>query len=160
MYARDNALIATPIGMVRVTGTSEVVESVEILDERVEEIAPEVGAVALAADQLREWFAGNRQHFDLPLVPSTTPRGQALRNGMIAIPFGATISYGGLAAIIASSARAVGQACSRNPLPIIVPCHRVLDASGALGAYSAGAGPTTKFWLLDHERRLSGRTLL
>ena len=160
MYARDTALIATPIGMVRVTGTAEAVETIEILAEHGDERQPDRGAVALAAGQLRAWFAGTRHDFDLPLAPIATPRGEALRAGMIAIPYGETLSYGALAQQLVSSARAIGQACARNPLPIVVPCHRVLNAGGTLGAYSAGNGPTTKSWLLEHERRHAGKTLL
>ena len=160
MYARDTALIATPIGMVRVTGTADGVETIDILAEQGDEVRPGGGAVALAAAQLRAWFAGTLQDFDLPLVPASTPRGAALRAGMLAIPYGETLSYGALAQKIASSARAIGQACARNKFPIIVPCHRVLNAGGTLGAYSAGNGPTTKSWLLEHERRHAGKTLL
>ncbi|WP_244624418.1 methylated-DNA--[protein]-cysteine S-methyltransferase [Sphingomonas sp. So64.6b] len=76
-----------------------------------------------------------------------------MRDAMVAIPFGGTTSYGMLS-------RSIGPACARKPFPIVVPCHRVLNADGALGAYSAGDGPATKQWLLDHERRYSERTLL
>lgn len=160
MYARDIAEIATPIGMVRIEGHEQAVESVSVNADMREESQPEKGAVALAADQMRAWFAGELQAFDVPLAPAATSRGHALRDAMVAIRYGETMSYGALAGTIGSSARAIGQACSRNPFPIIVPCHRVLDASGSLGHYSAGEGPKTKSWLLDHERRLSGRTLL
>ena len=160
MYARDIAKIATPIGMVRIIGRAQAVESIEIGSDITDEAQPDDGAVAIAADQMRAWFAGELRPFDLSLAPATTPRGQVLRDAMIAIPYGETISYGELARMIGSSARAIGQACARNPFPIVVPCHRVLDAGGSLGQYSAGAGPTTKSWLLDHERRFSGRTLL
>ena len=71
---------------------------------------------------------------------------------MLAIPFGGKAGYGQLAAAIGSAPRAVGQACGRNSLPIIVPCHRVLGANG-IGGYSGGAGLATKRWLLDHEAR-------
>ena len=72
---------------------------------------------------------------------------------MIGIGYGRTVSYGALATSARSSARAIGQACARNPFPIIIPCHRVLNASGSLGANSAGQGPETKRWLLDFEQR-------
>ncbi|KQS03206.1 cysteine methyltransferase [Sphingomonas sp. Leaf357] len=160
MYARDIAEIATPIGMVRIIGHAQAVESIEIGSAITDEIQPLYGAVAAAADQMRAWFAGELRLFDLSLVPPATPRGPALRDAMIAIPYGETMGYGELARTIGSSARAIGQACARNPFPIVVPCHRVLDASGSLGHYSAGAGPITKSRLLDHERRFSGRTLL
>ncbi|WP_260597213.1 methylated-DNA--[protein]-cysteine S-methyltransferase [Sphingomonas endolithica] len=160
MYARDTALIATPIGMVQVSGTAEHVIAITILSYITAERQPNGGAVADAATQLRAWFAGTLFTFDLPLAPAATERGAVLRTAMIALPYGETIGYGQLAQTIASSARAIGQACARNPLPIIVPCRRVLDGKGTLGAYSAGGGPATKPWLLDHERLHSGRTLL
>lgn len=152
MYARDMARIATPVGMVAICGDVTAVMSIEI---------GVAGAIADgttvpvrdAADQMRRWFDGTLTHFDVPLAPAITARGQALRDAMIAIGYGETLSYGELAKRAGSSARAIGQACARNPFPIIVPCHRVLNASGSLGAYSAGAGPETKQWLLAFERR-------
>jgi len=98
--------------------------------------------------------------FTLALAPAATPRGRALRDGMVAIPYGDTASYGDLARRLGSAPRAVGQACARNPFPIVVPCHRVLGAGGALGHYSAGDGAATKRWLLDHESRIIGDLLL
>ncbi|QNQ12151.1 methylated-DNA--[protein]-cysteine S-methyltransferase [Sphingomonas alpina] len=160
MYARDFALIATPIGMVRVSGTVSSVESIAIEPGDRDSVAGKATAVIAAAAQLGEWFAGTRNSFDLPLSPAATPRGNMLRQAMIGIPFGETMSYGDLSRSIGSSARAIGQVCARNPFPIIVPCHRVLNADGGLGAYSAGDGPATKSWLLDHERRYAGKTLL
>ncbi|MEP9358922.1 methylated-DNA--[protein]-cysteine S-methyltransferase [Sphingomonas sp. KR3-1] len=158
MYARDHAVIATPIGPVRVEGDDGVLVSV-----RIGEGSPAPGtaaAVRAAIAQLEAWFAGARQDFNLPLAPLPTPRGTTLRHAMMAIPFGETLSYGALARIAGSSARAIGQICANNPLPIVVPCHRVLADGGRLGNYSGGDGPKTKSWLLEHERRLSGRTLL
>lgn len=103
-----------------------------------------------AMTQLRAYFAGNLKQFDLPLAPAATLEAQAARDAMIAIPFGTTATYGELAARTGSSARAFGQACGANPLPIIVPCHRVVGADG-FGHYSGGDGPATKHWLLAHE---------
>ena len=100
--------------------------------------------------QLRAYFTGELKHFDLPLEPASTAEAQAARDVMVAIPFGATATYGELAARTGSSARAFGQACGANPLPIIVPCHRVVGAGG-FGHYSGGDGPATKHWLLAHE---------
>ena len=87
------------------------------------------------------------------MVPLAGPRGEALRAGIAAVGYGETLSYGALARTIGSGARAVGQACARNPYPLVIPCHRILAAGGALGAYSASDGPATKQWLLDHETR-------
>lgn len=158
MYARDHGVIATPIGPVRVEGGEDVLLSV-----RIGEGAPARGsaaAVRAALEQLEAWFEGERQDFELPLAPLPTPRGEELRQAMIAIGYGETLSYGGLARRTGSSARAIGQICSNNPFPILVPCHRVLADGGRLGNYSGGDGPKTKSWLLEHERLHSGRTLL
>lgn len=158
MYARDEALIATPIGGVRIYADGDRITAIRIEPENSGNIAPTTDILRHAVEQLRQWFDGQRQHFDLPLAPATTPRGQALRDGMIGIGYGATMSYGALSRQLASSARAMGQACARNPFPIVVPCHRVLNADGSLGAYSGGDGPTTKQWLLDHEQRHRSRS--
>ncbi|WP_448662745.1 methylated-DNA--[protein]-cysteine S-methyltransferase [Sphingomonas sp. CJ20] len=159
MYARDHSLIATPIGCIRIEGDDAALFSVTI-DAAGTPSPGSAVAVRAAAEQLAEWFAGERRSFDLPLAPAPTSRGAVLRDGLIGIGFGETCSYGALAARLGSSPRAIGQLCARNPFPILVPCHRVLGAGGALGAYSAGRGPQTKSWLLDHERRFSGGLLL
>lgn len=159
MYARDHALIATPIGPIRIEGKEGQLERIRIGAEG----PPTRGTTATvraAAEQIEKWFAGERRTFTLPLEPPATPRGTILRDGLIAVPFGQTISYGALSRALGSSARAIGQLCARNPFPLIVPCHRVLNQGGGLGAYSAGDGPATKSWLLDHERRLTGEYLL
>lgn len=159
MYARDHAVIATPIGPIRVEGDEARLVAVRIGGDE----APSRGAAAAvrrAAEQLAQWFAGERRDFDLPLEPAATPRGEELRQAMIAIGYGDTLSYGALARVTGSSPRAIGQLCARNPFPIVVPCHRVLASGGRLGHYSGGDGPKTKSWLLDHERRYAGGTLL
>lgn len=115
--------------------------------------APERPTTPLLHDaitQLAAYFAGKLKAFDLPLTPAATPEAQAVRDLMMAIPYGTTATYGELAGRTDSSARAVGQACGANRLPIIVPCHRVVGADG-FGYYSAGDGPATKHWLLAHE---------
>lgn len=98
------------------------------------------------------WTSLALADFDLPLADPITPRGAAHREAIAAIPYGETASYGALAHMLGSSPRAVGQACRRNPLPILIPCHRVIGAGGAIGHYSGGEGIATKLWLLDHER--------
>jgi methylated-DNA-[protein]-cysteine S-methyltransferase len=104
-----------------------------------------------AIRQLTEYFAQQRRDFGLPLAPAATPFQDKLRHAMCAIPYGETRSYADLARDLASAPRAVGQGCGRNPLPIIVPCHRVVAATGQLGGFSAGDGPATKHQLLTHE---------
>ena len=88
-------------------------------------------------EQLTEYFAGERRLFDLPLRPAPTPFQARVREGLLAIPYGGSCSYGELAAAIGhpGAARAVGQANARNPIPIIVPCHRVLASGGRMGGY-------------------------
>lgn len=155
MYARDAASIATPIGLVCVTGTADRIDAIEILAAG-DVVPSDAAAVREALRQLEAYFAGQLTAFDLPLAPSPTERGAILRQGIIDVAYGATASYGALARAIRSSPRAIGQACARNPFPIVVPCHRILGAGGALGAYSAGNGPITKSRLLDHERPQGG----
>ncbi len=159
MYARDHALIATPIGPIRIEGKEGYLERIAIGAEG-PTCHGSVPAVRTAAEQLEQWFAGERRDFEIALAPACSARGACLREGLIAVPFGQTISYGELSRALGSSARAIGQLCARNPFPLVVPCHRVLNQGGGLGAYSAGQGPVTKSWLLDHERRLTGDYLL
>jgi methylated-DNA-[protein]-cysteine S-methyltransferase len=106
-----------------------------------------------AARQLDAFFAGRLTQFDLPIAASGTVFDRRVREAMREIPYGETRTYGELAHITDSGPRAIGGACGRNPIPIIVPCHRVL-ARGGLGGYSGGAGLPTKQWLLALEGRL------
>ncbi|MCB2128686.1 MAG: methylated-DNA--[protein]-cysteine S-methyltransferase [Rhodobacteraceae bacterium] len=102
-----------------------------------------------ACAQLGEYFAGTRKVFDLPIAFAPGLTGQVQR-AMCAIPMGQTRTYGDLAREMGASAQAIGQACGANPIPIIVPCHRILGASG-LGGFSAPGGVETKVALLKHE---------
>lgn len=111
--------------------------------------------LALASSQLQEYFDGSRTEFDIPLAPDGTPFQQQAWSVLRSIPFGATMSYGEQAAALGdrNRARAVGAANGRNPIPIIVPCHRVVGSNGHLTGF--GGGIESKAWLLDHERRVS-----
>ena len=120
-----------------------------------------------AARQLDEYFEGQRKTFDLPLKPAGTPFQRKVWARLAAIPCGATLTYGALAKKLGSGARAVGGACGANPIPILIPCHRVLGARGriparfkgcapiwargGLGGYSGEGGVATKQFLLAHE---------
>ena len=103
-----------------------------------------------AARQVAEYFEGTRQEFDLPLRVEASTFQQAVCDAMSAIPFGDTMTYGDIAKALGVPAQAVGQACGGNPIPVIIPCHRVLGASG-LGGFSGLGGVETKVWLLRHE---------
>lgn len=109
--------------------------------------------LADAARQLAAYFSatGGGFRFDLPLAPAGSEFQQAVWHFMLAIPAGQTRTYGEAAAAIGGEARAVGQACGANPLPVIIPCHRILAAGGAAGGYSGKGGLATKRWLLRHE---------
>ena len=106
---------------------------------------------ALAA-QLADYFAGTRTTFDLPIALEGTPFQRRVWAELQKVGYGQTITYGELARRVgdAKAARAVGAANGKNPLPIVVPCHRVVAAGGKIGGYSGG-GATVKRWLLDHE---------
>jgi len=103
-----------------------------------------------AAAQLTAYFAGQLKAFDLPLAPDVTPFTLKVLTKMQQIPFGQVRRYGDLAKTLNSAARAVGGACGRNPIPIIIPCHRVLAANG-LGGYSGTGGLDIKCALLTLE---------
>lgn len=104
-----------------------------------------------AARQLDRYFKRGLRRFDLPLAARGTDHQKRVWAMMREIPFGETATYGGLAAALGSGPRAVGMACGRNPIPIIVPCHRVLAAGGREGGFSGGRGLPTKRQLLALE---------
>ncbi len=104
--------------------------------------------------QLGEYFAGTRTEFDLPLDPQGTAFQRAAWDVLRSIPYGTTMTYGQQAVALGdpNKARAVGAANGRNPIGIIVPCHRVVGASGALTGFAGGLD--AKAWLLEHEQRV------
>lgn len=110
-----------------------------------------------ARDQLQAYFDGELTEFDLPLTPVGTPYRRAVWQALCDIPYGETRSYREIAAKAGGSARSVGQANGHNPIPLIIPCHRVV-ATTHIGGYSGGDGLPTKRWLLALEK--SNGTLL
>lgn len=110
----------------------------------------ETALLRAARGQLYAYFDRELTTFDLPLAPRGTPFQQRVWQALCAIPYGRTRSYAQLAASLDSAARAVGQANAANPIPIIVPCHRVVATNG-LGGYSGGDGVSTKRALLELE---------
>lgn len=109
--------------------------------------------LALAAAQLAEYFDGARRDFDVPLAPRGTGFQRLVWRELAKIPYGETRSYGELARALGrpAASRAVGAANGRNPISILVPCHRVIAGSGALTGYAGGLA--AKRWLLEHEAR-------
>lgn len=152
------ARIMTPIGMVEMTADGNRLIGVRIDPQAgTDQHVPGHRVLDKAVSQMRAYFAREREDFDLPLHPLPTPRGNALRDGIASVPYGETCTYGALARQIDSAPRAVGQACKRNPFPIIIPCHRITTSAGPEN-YSGGAGIATKAWLNNFEQ--AGRRLL
>ena len=103
-----------------------------------------------ALEQLRAYFANDLTQFDLPICVGGSDFQRNVCNAIASIPFGETRSYGDLAKALKVPAQTVGSGCGGNPIPIIIPCHRVLGTSG-LGGFSGKGGVETKVWLLRHE---------
>jgi methylated-DNA-[protein]-cysteine S-methyltransferase len=112
----------------------------------------ETSLLRRAREQLHAYFDGELTAFELPLTPAGTPYQQRVWQALCAIPYGAMRSYLDIAHVAGGSPRSVGHANGNNPIPIIIPCHRVV-ATTHLGGYSGGAGLVTKRWLLALETR-------
>ena len=111
----------------------------------------ETPLLAAAAQQLDAYFYCGLKRFELPLAPAGSRFQQAVWREMRRIPCGRTRSYADLARAVDSAPRAVGGACARNPIPILIPCHRVVAADGRIGGYSAPGGLDVKRFLLELE---------
>ncbi|MCP2333891.1 methylated-DNA--[protein]-cysteine S-methyltransferase [Actinoalloteichus caeruleus] len=162
---RTHTVVDSPIGALTLVATDGVLAGVYMEEHRHRPDGDTFGTrdetgFDLVAQQLAEYFAGRRTDFDLPLAPHGTPFQQQVWAQLRAIPYGETVSYGELAARMGrpSASRAVGLANGRNPISVIVPCHRVVGSAGGLTGYAGGV--ERKRTLLDLERRVSGRALL
>lgn len=152
--------VSTPIGTFRVTYLGSSVRVVDLLEKGVNQTGVPAGAVRRNPPfpsnspprQLREYFRGERKDFDLEVEPDTASAfDREVWRLLRAVPAGYTVTYGGLAkkAGFPGAARAVGGAMARNPIPIVIPCHRVVGQGGAITGF--GLGLWRKRWLLDHE---------
>ncbi|MEP4378090.1 MAG: methylated-DNA--[protein]-cysteine S-methyltransferase [Alphaproteobacteria bacterium] len=142
-------VIESPVGRIRVTAAGGAITALDWTDAK--PTAPTSKILRDAAKQLAEYFSGDRTEFFLRLAPLGTDHQKKVWAAMCEIPSGAVRSYGDLAREIGSSARAVGTACGKNPIPIIVPCHRILATGGGIGGYSGRGGVETKRQLLRLE---------
>ena len=135
--AAERCVLNTPIGRMAIEALDQAIVRVDLRAASEELRDPESPLLHRAATQLQEYFAGQRKQFDLPMQRPTGASAfqQRVWDAMLAIPFGETRAYGELAAELGTSPRAVGGACGGNPLPILVPCHRVVAKNG-LGGYS------------------------
>lgn len=155
-------IVESPIGKLLLTSDGTALTGVHMEPHHMEPRANAAGqredaasdpALRAAREQLAAYFAGALTTFDLPLAPGGTAFQQRVWAALRAIPYGETVSYRDIAQRIESPAavRAVGAANGRNPIALIVPCHRVIGADGSLTGF--GGGIDRKRWLLDHEAR-------
>ena len=157
--------VDTSIGAVLIAGDADAIRRIAF-PKNGKPVRPEPGwehasrgPVGEAIHQLREYFAGRRTGFELPLAPEGTPFQRAVWRQLQDIPYGGTISYGELARRVGNpkASRAVGAANGANPIPIVIPCHRVIAADGKLGGF--GGGLPVKKALLELETRPARRNL-
>jgi methylated-DNA-[protein]-cysteine S-methyltransferase len=162
--------LASPIGTLVLAADAEGLRHIEFPSNRhpvnrvgwvpgAEGAAAEI--LAITAQQLREYFDGARRDFDLPLMPRGTEFQLQVWRALATIPFGATWSYGELARVIGKpdAMRAVGAANGRNPLPIVLPCHRVIGADGSLTGFGGGLPIKEALLRLEGALPVSARTL-
>ena len=166
--SREHVIVDSPVGPLTLVAVDGVLAGLYMTEQRhlppseaFGESAeyPDGAPFAAAARQLREYFTGVRTAFDLDLALNGTEFQRRVWTALRDIPYGQTISYGQLADRLGqpSASRAVGLANGKNPVGIIVPCHRVVGAAGGLTGY--GGGIERKRFLLAHEQRVSGQTL-
>lgn len=144
--------IDSPVGPLLISGTGEFINAVSFTEEPAVDFPQPPALLLDCAQQLYEYFGGERKTFDLPIFQEGTGFQQSVWQQLLEIPFGHTISYQTLAKRIHNpkSIRAVGTTNGKNRLAIIVPCHRVIGSNGTLTGYAGGLW--RKRWLLEHER--------
>jgi methylated-DNA-[protein]-cysteine S-methyltransferase len=146
--------VGSPIGSLLLVSDGEALTCLWMEPHRPELIGgaiADAGPLRDAIDQLERYFAGELTEFELPLRPRGTEFQRRVWQGLLSIPYGQTTSYGALATELGNptASRAVGLANGRNPISVIIPCHRVIGADGSLTGY--GGGLPRKRWLLGHE---------
>jgi len=140
--------VDTPVGVLNLVERDGAIVAVHWGKAKQETETP---LLAAAKAQLDGYFFCGLKNFELPLAPSGTDFDRQVWRAMLEIPWGRTKTYGEIAAALGGTARNVGTACGRNPIPIIIPCHRVVGADGAMIGYSGGAGVESKVALLALE---------
>ncbi|MDD3518952.1 MAG: methylated-DNA--[protein]-cysteine S-methyltransferase [Chromatiales bacterium] len=148
-----HAVVDSPLGPLRVTCSDGAVVGIDYLPRKTRAPKPASPLLDHVAAQLAAYFRDPATGFDLPLVPKGTVFQQRVWQALRDIPAGTTRSYGELSRELGTSARAVGGACAANPIPIVIPCHRVVSARGVGGYDGHTSGPVLarKIWLLEHE---------
>ncbi|MFK7811975.1 MAG: methylated-DNA--[protein]-cysteine S-methyltransferase [Maribacter sp.] len=155
----ETAYISTPLGIAKLKGNEDGLSAVSVLNtkETLTDVIPEV--LEDAVYQLQEYFEGQRENFNLQLNPQGTAFQQGVWEELLEIPYGKTMSYLDLSKRLGDvkAIRAVAAANGKNPLWIIVPCHRVIGSDGSLTGYAGGLH--RKKWLLDHESPVKQQSL-
>lgn len=155
----ETAYISTPLGIAKLEGTIDGLSAISVFDseETPTDVIPEV--LEDAVYQLQEYFEGQRENFNLQLNPQGTPFQQGVWKELLNIPYGKTMSYLELSKKLdnVKAIRAVAAANGKNPLWIIVPCHRVIGSDGSLTGYAGGLH--RKKWLLAHENPVKQQSL-
>ncbi len=147
------AVMATPLGRIGIRTVGDAVTELDYLAADTPEQPPADAATTVVVAQLEAYFRDPRHRFTVPLAPRGTAFQQRVWAALQAIPAGTVLTYGDLARQLDSAARAIGGACRTNPLPILIPCHRVVGQQG-LGGYAGavtGDPLAIKRWLLRHE---------
>ncbi len=149
--------LRSPIGQIKITGDETSVNSVIFVfnDTEMEE-ENNNPVLTQCKKELLEYFAGKRKEFNVPIKQIGTEFQQKVWNELLKIPYGKTVSYNFIAESLGDkkTIRAVGSANGKNPISIIIPCHRVIGSDGSLTGY--GGGLWRKKWLLNHEKEFSG----
>lgn len=146
-------IVSSPLGGLEVTAENGAITALNWANE--EPTTPvNTRPLADATAELHAYFSCALKDFTVSYLPAGDAFEQAVWAAMCKIPYGVTATYGDLAAIVGKPAQAVGGACSRNPIPIIIPCHRVVGAGGQMVGYTGKGGVETKQWLLQHEGAL------
>lgn len=154
----ETAHVQTPLGIAKIVGDENGLSSISVLDDgELTAIIPEV--LEDAVYQLQEYFDGQRETFDLELNPQGTDFQKRVWDGLLQVPYGKTVSYLDLSKTLGDvkAIRAVAAANGKNPLWIVVPCHRVIGSDGSLTGYAGGLH--RKKWLLDHENPVKQQSL-
>jgi methylated-DNA-[protein]-cysteine S-methyltransferase len=162
----EDCIINSPLGFTKITGDENGISSIIVLNsdlsaEEVDEKVTDLIPLELedCVQQLQEYFEGTRKNFDLQLNPEGTDFQKTVWNALITIPYGKTLSYLELSKQLGDvkAIRAVANANGKNPLWIVVPCHRVIGSDGSLTGYAGGLH--RKKWLLDHENPYKQQSL-
>jgi methylated-DNA-[protein]-cysteine S-methyltransferase len=149
-----DACMPAPFGMLGIRAGESAVTHIEFLPRNAPRLAPSNALARRACEQLAQYLEDPQFIFDLPLAIEGTPFRKRVWQVMCEIPAGRTLTYGEVAKKLATAPRAVGGACGNNPLPIVIPCHRIVASGGGLGGFmgTRDADPLSiKQWLLKHE---------